>query len=290
MTNSAVVGGGLANRGIITVSQSLFQGNAAVDQIPTFGEGGGLYNSGEALVETSFFANNHAFSYGGGLINIGNLTVRQTMVDDNFVMSGTGFGGGIGNSGVLALDSSTVSRNNAIDGGGIFNLWILTMLNSTISGNNANGGGGLQNRGPVQIHYSTIVSNTALAGGGILVLSGTVTLNSAIIALNPGGDDCFISGGAIVSNDYNIDGDNTCNLTQPNDLPATLPLLGPLQNNGGWTATHALLPGSPGIDNGDTGTCPTGDQRGFPRPIGPACDIGAYEAGQVVFLPIIRKP
>jgi hypothetical protein len=191
---------------------------------------------------------------------------------------------------VLAVDGSTVSNNAAIDGGGIFNLWMLTMVNSTVSGNNANGGGGLQNRGPAQIRFSTFTNNTALAGGGILVLSGTVTLNSAIIAINPGGGDCFISGGSIVSNDYNMDGDNSCNLTQPNDLPNTPPLVGPLQNNDGWTATHALLPGSPGIDDGDTANCPTGDQRGFPRPIGPECDIGAYEAGVAVYLPVTRKP
>ena len=64
------------------------------------------------------------------------------------------------------------------------------------------------------------------------------------------------------------------------------PRLGPLQNNGGSTQTHALLVGSPAIDiikaepNGVI--CPLGlitDQRGMPRPNnhGNACDIGAYE-------------
>ena len=52
--------------------------------------------------------------------------------------------------------------------------------------------------------------------------------------------------------------------------------LGPLQNNGGPTLTHALLPGSPALDAGDptlTGT----DQRGVSRPQGPRADIGAFE-------------
>ena len=53
----------------------------------------------------------------------------------------------------------------------------------------------------------------------------------------------------------------------------------PLAANGGPTQTHALLPGSPAIDAGGTSAngCPATDQRGFPRPQGGACDIGAFE-------------
>src|SRR5439155_790888 len=60
----------------------------------------------------------------------------------------------------------------------------------------------------------------------------------------------------------------------------------PLQDNGGPTPTHALLPGSPAID-ADGSDCPppATDQRGFPRPVDgnddgvATCDIGAYELG-----------
>jgi hypothetical protein len=57
------------------------------------------------------------------------------------------------------------------------------------------------------------------------------------------------------------------------------PLLGPLQNNGGPTLTHALLAGSPAIDAVPLADCSgvTDDQRGVLRPQGPACDIGAFE-------------
>jgi len=65
---------------------------------------------------------------------------------------------------------------------------------------------------------------------------------------------------------------------------AVNPRLGPLQNNGGPTATHALLAGSPAIDAGDVGGCRgfdggvlLTDQRGVERPFGPGCDLGAYE-------------
>jgi hypothetical protein len=61
--------------------------------------------------------------------------------------------------------------------------------------------------------------------------------------------------------------------------------LGPLQDNGGPTLTHALLPGSPAIDTGSAQLAPNIDQRGLARPrdgnndgvVG--FDIGAFEYG-----------
>jgi hypothetical protein len=55
------------------------------------------------------------------------------------------------------------------------------------------------------------------------------------------------------------------------------PNLGPLQSNGGPTPTCALLPGSSAIDAGDRLGVPVTDQRGYPRLIGSAPDIGAFE-------------
>ncbi|HSH28238.1 MAG TPA: choice-of-anchor Q domain-containing protein, partial [Wenzhouxiangella sp.] len=59
------------------------------------------------------------------------------------------------------------------------------------------------------------------------------------------------------------------------------PKLGPLTDNGGNAGyTHALMSDSPAIDAGSAGTgTPGNDQRGpgFPRVIGPALDMGAYE-------------
>jgi hypothetical protein len=64
------------------------------------------------------------------------------------------------------------------------------------------------------------------------------------------------------------------------------PLIGPLQMNGGPTPTHALLPGSPAINQGDSFGADT-DQRGDRRPFlypgipnahgGDGSDIGAFE-------------
>jgi hypothetical protein len=67
--------------------------------------------------------------------------------------------------------------------------------------------------------------------------------------------------------------------------------LGPLQmnggfTNGGFTLTHALLPGSPAIDQGNSfgiRTDQRGDERPFNNPLAPnapggdGSDIGAFE-------------
>jgi hypothetical protein len=58
-------------------------------------------------------------------------------------------------------------------------------------------------------------------------------------------------------------------------------MLGPLQNNGGPTQTHALLPGSPAIDAGDPNFTPPPDydQRGpgFVRVFNGRIDVGSFE-------------
>jgi len=74
---------------------------------------------------------------------------------------------------------------------------------------------------------------------------------------------------------FNLDSGTTCRLSQPTDLTGTDPLLAKLASNGGPTQTQALQPGSPAIDRGGTSAngCPPTDQRGVPRPRGPACDI-----------------
>ena len=64
------------------------------------------------------------------------------------------------------------------------------------------------------------------------------------------------------------------------------PLLGPLQDNGGPTFTHALLAGSPAIDAGNDGAAPATDQRGTSRPQGLFSDIGAFEVIVAAAVPV----
>ena len=110
---------------------------------------------------------------------------------------------------------------------------------------------------------------------------GSAVLTNTIVANSISGGDCY---GSITDGGHNLDSDGTCGLDPAKgSLPNTDPMLGPLQDNGGPTWTHALQPGSPAIDAGDNSQCPSTDQRGFYRHIdgdgdGTAiCDMGAYE-------------
>jgi hypothetical protein len=98
--------------------------------------------------------------------------------------------------------------------------------------------------------------------------------------------------GTVTSRGYNLSSDNGGGfLTGTGDQINTDPKLGPLQNNGGPTYTHALLAGSPAIDRGKTNAIPAlarnTDQCGRTRSVdnpylanatgGDSSDIGAFE-------------
>lgn len=100
-----------------------------------------------------------------------------------------------------------------------------------------------------------------------------------------GGSDCageIISSGS--SEGFNIESpSDTCGFDQITDQVSVSVEnlnLGPLQDNGGPTMTHALVPVSVAIDVIPEETCELDtDQRGITRPLGPGCDVGAFELG-----------
>jgi predicted outer membrane repeat protein len=160
-------------------------------------------------------------------------------------------------------------------------------VNTTISGNQAvRYGGGIAASGTATITHCTITNNKVGSGGGALWVRGEVNIENTIIAKNSGGRNCTIGGegghvgtGSIGTNRNNLIGDGSCNADFSGD-----PMLSHLNDNGGDTLTHALLPGSPAIDAIPAVSCtlPT-DQRGELRPVvqtspGTPCDIGAFEA------------
>jgi hypothetical protein len=191
-----------------------------------------------------------------------------------------GNGGGIYSNGELTLNNCTVTRNYTGNGG-----------DGDIGSGGDNGAGGY--------------------GGGIYDATGDASFHAknTIIAENTvacdgQGPDCS---GSLITHGCNLVGDDTaCSITpdattpdatdQVGTWPDTIdPLLGPLQDNGGPTHTHALLLTSPAIDAvsdecgdctniGDTPEPIDQDQRGEPRPMDGDgdyslfCDIGAYEA------------
>ena len=151
-------------------------------------------------------------------------------------------------------------------------------------------GAGIQNWNKLMVSHSTVKSNRAkVEGGGIRVnqtVTATVTrIRGTIVADNFASiaPDCS---GILSSLGNNLLGNNSeCEFVAGrDDLVGTSarpvdPRLAPLQDNGGPTETHALLPGSPAIDAGGGRAAPGTDQRGISRPQGNAADMGSYEKG-----------
>lgn len=267
--------------------------------------GGGVRNFGEMSLIHSAIISNSAQYVGGGIDNelTGVMIISNSMIALNIAYF-DGLGGGIANNGILTITASTIWDNEAISGGigstggGIYNTGQLWLENSTVGENTAlNAGGGIYSNDFLRVEYSTIFSNTAINGGAssIFIYSGEATLGGSIIA-GTGGNNCF---GTLTSDGYNLESGNNCGLTSTGDITNTIPLLGPLQDNGGPTLTYALLEGSPAIDTADNLNCPVADQRGMPRPVDgdgdndAVCDIGSFEFGEstfVVYLPVMLKP
>lgn len=250
-----------------------------------FTAGGGLYVRGDATITTSTISGNSADATGDGLNAIG---------------------GGVFVTGDLAISNSTIDGNIVDgDGGGVFKArfsnygdpgTVMTIANSTISGNTAARGGGVSSARPSTIVNSTIAFNEAADGaGGMLFLpSGADNLQfdfqSTILASNVVGESATLpvdlgsAGTLLVAGANNLIGD-AGDLTLPPDTLGGDPLLVALAENGGPTRTHALADDSLVIDAGNNDGSFEFDQRGegFPRVVGEAADIGAFEAtGPVV--------
>jgi CSLREA domain-containing protein len=310
-------GGSIWNKGSLTVTNSILSDNAAgTGGIlgGRGGSGGGIWNSDTLTVSNTTLSHNRAGDgnddrslgggnggNGGGIYNSGTLTVINTTLSYNNAGNGTegigggfdgGSGGGIYNSDTLTVTNSTLSQNTtgnggesggsgggAGDGGGIWNSGTLTVSNTTLSQNHLG-------------HNGFESSNPGPFGGG-LYNKGPATLRNTILAYNTeqfSGGNCF---GSVTDGGYNLASDTSCPFSAPTSLNNIDPLLLPLQDNGGPTATQALCTGpgspeascpgaSPALDlippgiNG-CGTTIATDQRGVLRPQGPGCDMGAVE-------------
>ncbi len=158
----------------------------------------------------------------------------------------------------------------------------LELDNTTVNGNSAaptRTGGVVMSAG---VTFPASASNTT---------TPTLKLVSSILANNSstGGDVAFNFApvpafGINAFNSLIQKPCTTCTLTSivisgPGNFIGTDPLVGALGFNGGPTRTHALLPGSPAINTGSNPLGLVTDQRGvgFPRAVGGAADIGAYE-------------
>ena len=316
------LGGGILNgSGTVNITGSTLSGNTAGQ------EGGGIFiSSGTVIVTKSTLSGNSAFT-GGGISNLGALVVNGSTLSGNTSDPFAGLGGGIWNLSEATIIDSTLNGNSAGfgSGGGIYhNNGTVNVVNTTLSGNSAAFGGGIfvepGETHIVNVTNSTLSGNTASLEGGGIWNTGTVNLKSSIVALNtaPIGPDLldfspiYDSGGipangTFTSQGYNLVGSTsgaTISMATADqfDVSAAQLNLGPLQNNGGPTLTHALLPGSVAIDAGISDGLTT-DQRGagFARtsndplvtdaPGGDGTDVGAFEVQVFFFMsPIENLP
>ncbi|MEO5622751.1 MAG: choice-of-anchor Q domain-containing protein [Dokdonella sp.] len=272
--------------------------------------GGGIFNEGILTLDGVVVTANEDI-VGGGITNFGSLIVHASTVSLNIAM----YGGGIDNDGDIAMNASTIAFNTAREGGGIENLGTMALVNTTIAGNDAiNDGGGFMatNFSTTHIYNSTIAYNDAdqdrdgIGFGGGVYISTTANFNlrNTLLAGNtventPIYDDCD-GDGQLVSYGRNVLGTDASTLSGCNIVPSSgslwdnlnsLNFLGGLASNGGPTPTIALINGNNSIDAGDPAfgfgcrdqnSAPiTVDQRGFARPAGSFCDIGAFEYGAV---------
>jgi hypothetical protein len=201
------------------------------------------------------------------------VTLSHLIITNGHTIDTSLNGGGIYNSGVLAITDCTLSGNSAYpyhglvggSGGGIFNSsGTVTITNSTLSGNSASDGGAIANDlGTIKLTNSIVSGNSALvdlglaAGGGIYNYLGTVTISSSTLSGNRS-----VFGGGIAN--YGTVTITNSAISDNNSLAGSgpLPSGGGIYNSGKMTITHSSLfgndfaggPGDGGAVYNSTGT------------------------------------
>lgn len=267
---------------------------------------------GSIVSGCSALANAGGAALGGGVATSHAFKAKYSEIRDNVVSGSSARGGGIfatnlgGDLVDISVKYSTIAGNESSGGaGGIYlslNVYGLEIRNATISGNRAaDGVAGAQvishvpaSGGEILIKSSTIHGNHSQLGdygcsvGGVKLAGEAIQLQSTIVSGNTcdgqPSDLWVASGTATVTGADNLLGRFEGSVPTAGLIVSDAPGLAPLVNNGGPTRTHALLPGSPAIDHGNSSASVTNDQRGpgFPRVvgtgvIGATADIGAFE-------------
>jgi hypothetical protein len=309
-------GGGIYNdHASLTLSNCVVTGNSA-----PFYFGGGIHNDGTNQSLATLQINNSLITNnsGGGIYNDAIQAGTATLVITDSTLSNNGPEAinndawsctfcGNGTTSVQITNSSITGNGRAIysdtgrqNCGGECPTTI-SVTNSTISGNgdgvnnstlsdtvvsnstiSDNGSGIYNNNGAI----AASVYNTTMSNNGVEIQNSNapvvVTISNTIFNVSPGGHSILTDFGTVTSDGYNVSSDDGGGyLNGPGDQINTDPMLGPLQDNGGPTFTHALLPGSPAINAGDPNFTPPPlyDQRGpgFDRVRNGRLDVGSFE-------------
>ncbi|MBO9664814.1 choice-of-anchor Q domain-containing protein [Dokdonella sp.] len=283
------------------VTQCTVRATGASGQSPNLG-GGAIFarNSLHLMSSTVSYSwivseVGHGYFEGGCVYaGLGGLDMRYSAIDNCRIQGGDSAGG----AGAWAMNgaqifNSTISNNSLTTNstghgaGSALLLFsggsggLLIMVNSTISGNLSQDGRSVFSWLPAFIYNSTIARNIATVNQyPAVMIQGPLTLVSTIIAGNYVGstnDPIVDLSAQVVSGDHNLV--TFPQVSMPADTLMVDPHLQYLVDNGGPTRTLALAADSPAIDHGSDNANLQWDQRGagFPRVIGAAADIGAFE-------------
>jgi hypothetical protein len=310
-------GGGIYNdHAVLILNDCTISDNSATGNL-----GGGIHNDGKNIGHATLQINNSLITNNtGGIYNDALQAGTATLVITYSTLSNNNNGDAINNDGwsctfcgngttAVQITNSSITGN---PGGAIYSDTgrancggscpvTVSITNSTISGN----GGGVHNStlSDTVVSNSTIsdngtgiyndngaiaasIYNTTMSNNGVEIRNFNapvvVAMSHTIFNVSPGGHSILNDFGTVTSYGYNVSSDDGGGyLNGPGDQINTDPLLGPLQDNGGPTFTHALLPGSPGINAGDPNFTPPPfyDQRGpgFDRVRNGRLDVGSFE-------------
>jgi predicted outer membrane repeat protein len=204
-------GGGIDNRGALSLEGCLLKDNHVSAENPNSGFGGALYNSGSARVVGCTFKANKATEGGGAVWNGGKASFSDCDFSGNYAPFGGVFynaagaklnlfavtltgnsatqGGAIQTEGSLSIAASRVAGNHSLFNGGAIlagQQAVVTLSNSQILDNSTgpeSGGGGIYSEGRLTLRGCVVSGNSADFYGGIENL-GTLSLTSCTISKN----------------------------------------------------------------------------------------------------------
>ena len=254
--------------------------------------GGGIRNSGTLTLTRVVLTRNSAFDDSGAITNIaGQIDLTDVTLSRNKAKDDAGALDNDG--GDITLTNVTFYKNKAKDEAGAFESeagGLIDGVNVTISGNKAReaGGANAEQDGMVILTNATITGNRAKEGGGGVQNEDDGSfaqfgLTNSIVSNNKKAN----CSGTIESFGGNLDSGTSCGFSGPADQPgvSNVGIAPKIAEIGGETPVHELLEGSPAVDFGVDGECPTLDQRGQARVDVPGVGASVCDSGAVELVP-----
>jgi predicted outer membrane repeat protein len=261
------------------------------------GRGGGAAISTGGIVEVhgSEFLDNVSSTLGGGAsVEAAFAGMDTSRFEGNEALRGGGLFAGDFGPNQMFVEGSTFAGNTATKlGGGVAadDIGLLTLQNSTVTGNNAAAGGGISvgidpmdDPETVRLRYATVAGNAAPVGANVATFEGTLDVGASVL-VEPlvGATNCAGFPVSFVSQGRSFYSDGSCGAVGTDTVSGADPELGALGDNGGPTPTRLPAVTSPLLGAVPVAECAVGfDQRGVARPQGPNCEPGAVEVAEPI--------